>query len=568
MKILIVDDHDFNRELLSFILTDAEHECIEAENGIEAVEKYQSMDDLDLVLMDINMPEMDGISATKKIKQLDTIRHVPIIFVTALDDFDMLSQCLEAGGDDFVPKPVNESVLLAKINAHMRTKNLYSKLQEVNQTLNLHQQQVEREHSIVERVFEKSTNRVRTYCSCAKKYTSPASMFNGDLVLESPSPAGGVYHLVGDFTGHGLSASIGTLPVADIFYALAGKQASVSQIASEINSRLSGLLPSNMFFCAAISYLSPSGTELSLWSGGMNDILITDADDPSHLQYIHAEHMPLAVLPVVEFDGKPTIITLKPGDRVYIYTDGVNEAKNAEGEEFGLPRLEDIIKQGGEDVVRRITGAVHSFSEGKEQSDDISLIELTSQEIKHYDVISNALVETKEVFFKAKSFPWKFSMHLEDKDLRNANIVDQIMNVVGTVQCVEIHRDKIFTILSELYSNALEHGILELDSNLKDSADGFEQYYREREQRLKKVSGQAIDIDFSYIKGQPDCLILTMTDTGIGFDYQKAGETHAEGNDPYGRGVALLRSLCSKIEYSNEGRTVVVHYELGLEGGG
>ncbi len=565
MKILIVDDHDFNRELLSFILVDAEHECIEAVNGLDALAKFREHNDLDLILMDINMPEMDGISATREIKKLDDERYVPIIFVTALDDFDMLSQCLEAGGDDFVPKPVNENVLIAKINAHARTKLLYSKLQEVNQTLSIHQQQVDREHSIVERVFEKSTKRVQTYCSCAKKYTSPASMFNGDLVLEAPSPAGGVYNIVGDFTGHGLSASIGTLPVTDIFYALAAKQASVANIASEINSRLLGLLPSNMFFCAAITYLSPSGAELSLWSGGMNDILIAPADNSGVLKYIEAEHMPLAVLPTEEFDDSVTILSLNPGDRVYIYTDGVNEANNAQGEEFGLQRLEDIVRRGGEAVVERITDAVHAFSQGMEQSDDISLIELKSQKIEHYSIKTNELINVRELFFKAKSFPWKFSMRLENDDLQNHHIVDQIMSFVGTIQGVEIHRDKIFTILSELYSNALEHGCLGLDSTLKSTADGFEQYYFEREKRLKNVNSHSIDIDFSYTKGQPDSLQLVMTDTGKGFDYESVLRAIDREDAAYGRGVKLLNSLCASIVYSNEGRTVTVVYELGLD---
>lgn len=565
MKILIVDDHDFNRELLSFVLVDAGHECIDAENGLEALNAYKTIDDLDLILMDINMPEMDGITATRHIKELNSERFVPVIFVTALDDYDMLSQCLEAGGDDFVPKPVNENVLIAKINAHARTKNLYDKLQEVNQTLHVHQQQVEREHNIVERVFEKSTNRVQTYCSCSKKYTSPASMFNGDLVLEAPSPAGGVYHITGDFTGHGLSASIGTLPVTDIFYALSAKQASVSHIASEINSRLLGLLPSNMFFCAAITYLSPSGKELSIWSGGMNDILIASGEDSQQLRYIQAEHMPLGVLPVSEFEDTPTFVELSPGDKVYIYTDGVNEANNAKNEEFGLERLEEIVKSGGDNVVVKITDAVHEFSEGVEQSDDISLIELTAQKIEHYDVKTNELVNIREMFYKTKSFPWSFSMRLADEDLQNAHIVDQIMAFVGSVHGVEAHRDKIFTILSELYSNALEHGVLNLDSKLKSSADGFEAYYRERELRLASIANHAINIDFSYTQGDPDCLCLRITDTGKGFDADALMKDVGEGNEAHGRGMALLRNLCSKVEYSDGGKTVTVEYPLDLD---
>lgn len=120
MKILVVDDQSANRAILQFLLEDEGHEVIEAKDGQEALDLYQEYD-IDLVLMDVMMPVMDGLEATQKIKAIQTDgNHVPVIFLTAQDDDKVLTKCLQSGGDDFLAKPYNEVVLKAKITVHGR----------------------------------------------------------------------------------------------------------------------------------------------------------------------------------------------------------------------------------------------------------------------------------------------------------------------------------------------------------------------------------------------------------------------------------------------------------------
>jgi len=569
MKILIVDDHAYNRELLSFILVDEGHECVDAKNGREACDIYAKDQDVDVILMDVNMPEMDGVSATKIIKEQEGDRHVPVIFVTALDDAEMLAKCLDAGGDDFVPKPVNENVLLAKINAHGRIKKLYNHLHDVNQELAYHQKVMDREHTIVERIFNRGANRITSDCANVQKYTSPMSMFNGDIILEAPSPSGGVFNLVGDFTGHGLAASIGTLPVSEIFYRLASEQASVGQFAREINKSMVDLLPVNMFFCGCITYLDRHGKNLALWSGGMNDLLLTSALDDSgrrNLTKIASEHMPLGILTEEEFDDTPSLLELNEGDHLYVYTDGINEAANEAGEEFGLDRLESIIVSHveGSDVLREIVSAVHAFQAGSAQNDDLSLLEISASELVHRDKNSHEVVNVIASSYSAESFPWRFTMCLRNEELRNTSIVEQLMSFVGSIQGIELHREKIFTIFSELYSNALEHGVLGLQSSMKATADGFEEYYRLRKERLSQLTDHSIDLDFSFVKGTPCSVRLQLTDSGLGFDFDEVNQRLNDDSQSHGRGIHLLRTLCSTLEYSNEGRTVNAVYDLCL----
>ncbi len=559
MNILIVDDHTYNRDLLKFILEDDGHDCLEAEDGVIAIKSFKEDLSIDLILMDINMPNMDGITATKSIKSESEERFVPIIFVTALDDPEITAKCLEAGGDDFVPKPVNENVLLAKVKAHGRSQALYNKLKVVNSELTYHKKLMDRENLVVEQIFAGS-NRATTNCSNIKKYTSPASMFNGDLVLVSPSPSGGAYVLVGDFTGHGLAASIGSLPVTEIFFSLAARHVSIGRIVSEINARLNSLLPSNMFFCATMVYMDRSGRVLTIWSGGMNDLLVLS--NAGELKPIEACHMPLGILTEDEFDEEVSIIDIEEGTKFYIYTDGVNEAQNSEFEEFGLDRLRQVILEGGDNVVSNIKEAVYHFLEGSDQQDDVSIVELTSGEVVHTDKTTNEVVDVCQEYHNADSFPWVLSMKLQNQDLKHTGLTNQIMDFVGSIKGIDIHQDKIYTIVSELFSNALEHGILELESSLKESADGFESYYRLRAERLESIEDAYINVDLSYERGDVNKIHLVITNSGKGFDYD-AFKKNMESNDGvHGRGIHLLNSLCASIEYSNGGKTVTAVYEL------
>ena len=510
--------------------------------------------------MDVMMPVMDGLEATKKIKEGLDGRFLPILFVTALDDEKNITACLEAGGDDFVPKPVNENILLAKLNAHVRSKALYDKLKVANDALTYHQRLTDREHAIVDHIFRNGSERVETICDNILMYTSPMSMFNGDLVLAAPSPSGGAYGLIGDFTGHGLAASIGSLPVTEVFFHNVNRQASIAQFAQDINHRLKLLLPQNMFFCAAIYELDRVGGTMTLWMGGMNDILALEKDGES-IARIESAHMPLGILEDSEFDDSPQVVELDKYAQLFIYTDGITEAQNADREEFGEERLAKLVLQKHDNPISAIVDSVNAFSNAEEQSDDVSIVEIKPGEIIHRHKDTLEVVDVGERFHEANSIPWELAIVLKDADLRSTNVVDQVMSFVSSIQGIELHQDKIFTIVSELYNNSLDHGVLRLDSALKDDADGFERYYQLRQERLGALAGQSIAINFNFINGNPNALELVMEDSGDGFDTIQAMQK-ASGEDSHGRGMQLLDHLCASLKYENGGRKVRAVYEL------
>ncbi len=117
--ILVVDDTATNRQILGVFLKKLGHQVDLAEDGAQAVELFAAKA-YDLVIMDVMMPVMDGYEATRRIKAMCGNRWVPVIFLSALDKDESLVTGLEAGGDDYLPKPVNFVVLAAKLRSLSR----------------------------------------------------------------------------------------------------------------------------------------------------------------------------------------------------------------------------------------------------------------------------------------------------------------------------------------------------------------------------------------------------------------------------------------------------------------
>jgi adenylate cyclase len=114
--LLVVDDDEGNREVLSRRLVRAGYEVMLAQNGIQALQML-GLNSFDLVLLDVMMPEMDGTSVLAKIKQSDEFAGIPVIMISAVDEIDVIVQCIQSGADDYLLKPFNQILLRARINA-------------------------------------------------------------------------------------------------------------------------------------------------------------------------------------------------------------------------------------------------------------------------------------------------------------------------------------------------------------------------------------------------------------------------------------------------------------------
>lgn len=134
-KILIVDDQQKNIQVLGSLLRQENYIIGVATNGKQAVEALMNSNDYDLVLLDVDMPVMNGFEACKAIRELHGLKEIPIIFLTAMVDTDSIVAGFDAGGQDYVTKPFNSNELLARVKTHLELKHSKDQLKHVNNWL-------------------------------------------------------------------------------------------------------------------------------------------------------------------------------------------------------------------------------------------------------------------------------------------------------------------------------------------------------------------------------------------------------------------------------------------------
>lgn len=571
MKILVVDDLEANRLLLSHLIEEQGHVAISSASALEAFAMYKEQG-ADMIFMDVVMPGMDVYLAAKQLKEMIADAFVPIIFITALQEEEDLVRCLEFG-DDYLVRPFNQSMFNAKVAAHIRTIDLHKKAQKQHEELNALHITLLQEQTMAQHVFEHAAQASNQSCDNVQSYLSSCSLFNGDVLLVAESPAGGLYIMLGDFTGHGLPAALGTLPLSQIFYSLVLKQISVGDLAREINKVLADLLPNHMFCAAVIAELNNQGDNIKLWTGGLHDTFIVD-EQSNIVERISSLHMPLGILPDEEFNSRSIEFSLKPTDRIVLYTDGILELPNEAGEFLGGERFEQIVQASNCDI-KTLCNALAEYAGSRTGS------EVYDDNINHQDDISLVCLSAGPVSFQQTqttpyelsrpSIPWCINMELGASELKAGSPISQLTDMIGEATGLFSHKPLLTILMSEIFNNALEHGILKLDSKMKKDMNGLMQYYSEREKRLAALEQGFINIRAQHqVLDAGGELIIEVQDSGGGFDFQKALAANSEAAQAenkvvnkersHGRGLSLISQLCESVAFTEQGSCIKVVY--------
>ncbi len=209
-----------------------------------------------------------------------------------------------------------------------------------------------------------------------KGIVEPMGNFSGDFIFYALTPDGHIYVLFADFTGHGLPAALGAIPVSSAFYSMTAKGLPPEEILQEINKNLFAQLSTEHFCCASFIVLNPERTKMEIWNGGIPDILIIKEHDQP-INHISSTNLPLGIQ-VNEDEYTFESIELAKGDVVFAYTDGVTESWNKSDEPFGVQRLEEHLLENFQkpDFLDIIKAKVDKHSEGRIQEDDISMLEI------------------------------------------------------------------------------------------------------------------------------------------------------------------------------------------------
>ncbi|MGX1926331.1 ATP-binding SpoIIE family protein phosphatase [Vibrio sp. NH-7] len=558
MHVMIVDDHATNRELCRFMLGHIAEKTTLFENGQGVVSAMEQMDTLpDVILLDVMMPIKDGFTTAKEIRKAFPNIHIPIIFLTVLDDHASFENCLHYG-DDFILKPVERSVLLAKVQAHYRIVRMHNEVTEQRDELRHFHEQVRYDYAIAESIFsnlmEEMSSQVNNIYGI-NYISTPSTVFNGDLIVVAHRPHGGVYVMIADATGHGLPAAISAIPATRAFFSMAAKGMSLGEIVSEINDALVRFLPMGMMLAASVFEIRANGFEVSWWGGGLPDGYVINSDGSIDRRLV-SRHMPLGVLKPREFETDLVHMKLEPDQQIICYTDGVIEACNREGEQFGLERLEKALAS-PRPVIPVLYDSVRQFAH-KKVDDDLSILAMK------FPISSTQEPDLKSVKLNINKVPINSTLDFPAPVLRSVNVMTEVRQYLSGILYMGAHLDLVCSVLSELFANAIEHGLLKLDSSIKEQPDGFFLFYQMREERLKTLDDDAwLKLRLTYEPNEAQ-LMMVLEHNGEGFEYKLS----QQGDGPprsYGRGIMLAKALCSSLDYSSNGRCVTAVYSLKEE---
>jgi sigma-B regulation protein RsbU (phosphoserine phosphatase) len=370
-SILVVDDEEINSEGLARRLRRHGYAVTVAKSGPEAIELLGDCR-FDLVLLDIMMPGMNGLEVLKFLRRVDSLIDLPIIMVTAKGESEDMVEGLELGANDYVTKPLDFPVVLARIRAQLALRRAVSQVTELEQKLKARNKELEA--AVTERV--EANERMKRDLEAAARVqqaflpTVPPEV-PGARLAWTFRPCGqlagdflnvfrlGDRHLglsVLDVNGHGVAAALLSVTASHLLARISSPPLPVTgrcvqgapgvaivppaQVAGELSKQLSGEAAAGQTFTLLYGILGLDTRELRFVSAG----------HPGPV------HLPLGSPPVVlEGGGCPVgvgianyreqVIKLEPGDRLVFYSDGITEARNADGEHFGSRRLLVALEQ-------------------------------------------------------------------------------------------------------------------------------------------------------------------------------------------------------------------------------
>lgn len=561
-RVLVVDDELVNRKLLRYLLKMLHFEVVEVENGAQAVEMFD-IEKPDIILMDVMMPVMDGYEATSLIKAKSE-SFVPIIVLTALTDEQSLSRCVEAGADDFLTKPYDATILGSKIRAMMRIRELTNELGELNRIMR-------RDQIIAEQVFNGVVAKGNVARDKLKILWQPAGLFSGDVVLSAYDPGGSLHVLLGDFTGHGLAAALGALPTAEVFKNMVSNGYSGYDVISQINERLCKLLPTNMFMTGHYVVINYNLDYAQFFNCAMHPALILDGKSGAIRHRATSRFGPLGIIqnfPKEEFFER---VPIHLGDYILAYTDGLAECRGRDGELFGDQFIFDVIDQTQNGAfVERIEQKVKALTANAQQDDDISAIGILCEpEIMPLwdEQVDHQTQQSVSADYSDEDVDgFEIALTLQGERLSWVDPIPILMKQLKETVAIPIKTTSIFVILTELYVNALDHGVLGLDSKAKQGEGGFETYLAERKKRLENIRNGSISIALTLkFVANKVRIIVRVTDSGPGFDVSLLDRNLPERASFHGRGIALVNRLCESLKYYPPGNTVEAVFVASAE---
>ena len=366
--ILIVDDNPANVEILQMRLAANNYEIITAADGEEGLAMARDAQP-DLILLDIMMPKMDGIEVCRHIRADASLPFIPIIMVTAKADSKDVVAGLEAGGDEYLTKPVDHAALVARVKSMLRIKELHDTVLEQSAQLKAQLETA----TLVQSLFWPKIPELEAGGHIWAE-SAPASYVGGDLYDVIPLPDDSLLAYVADVSGKGVPAALIMAALSTNIRSEALLQGEVDKLLETVNNRLHSLTSEEGFFATIVlGRYWPASGKMQLALGGHLQPLWIGPNGLGNLPQLKGISM--GVTPDVQYEKNE--VALSPGEAVLFFSDGVIEAENEDKELFGNQRLIDYIKNAkGPPWGKGLLDLISQWRGNAKANDDLTLLEI------------------------------------------------------------------------------------------------------------------------------------------------------------------------------------------------
>jgi sigma-B regulation protein RsbU (phosphoserine phosphatase) len=378
MKILVVDDEvdleSLIRQKFRKQIREGVYDFVFAHNGLEALTLLIEQPEIRLILSDINMPEMDGLTLLLKLKELKN-PWLKTVVVSAYGDMENIRTAMNRGAFDFLTKPISFDDLeitisksIAEITAAWNSSREHDQLISIQQDLRTAR---DIQQSILPKIFPPFPGHpeVSVYASMIA-----AKEVGGDFYDYFMIDNERLGFVIGDVSGKGITAAIFMAVSRTLIRATGIKGVSTRECMNYVNRLLCSDNDSGMFVTIFYGILNITNGEVEYVNAGHNPPYIVSDKNVNPVEMTGGAI--LGCLEDIEYQSKK--IQLKPGDLLFLFTDGVTEAFNIREELYGDERLveflQDHVAHPIEEVVRDSNRSVAEYSSGAPQSDDITLM--------------------------------------------------------------------------------------------------------------------------------------------------------------------------------------------------
>jgi len=346
-RVLVVDDNEMNRDMLARRLARIGMDTDTAEDGNSGLEKILT-GNYELVMLDIMMPDIDGIEVLKRVREFYSKSELPIIMATAKDEGSDLAEALSLGANDYVTKPLDFQVVRARVENVLGYTRAVAELTIANERMSRDLEAAARvQQSLLpdEQVDIDGAEFMWYYRPCDELAGDGLNLFRCDdehvaMYVMDVSGHGVAASLLSVSVTHHLSQMIGS-PDVDAQCALAGKNiVSPAWLASSLNTHFPMQSVGRHYFTLVYGVLNVKTRQFCFVSAGSPGPLVVHADGTTEIHDVPA--VPVGMFPDSEYED--TVIQLQAGDRLYLHSDGLYEERHSETrEEFGRTRMQQEL---------------------------------------------------------------------------------------------------------------------------------------------------------------------------------------------------------------------------------